>query len=86
MKELTKKYPAEKLTEEEKWSKFVADNKMDWPQYRDSDKHILSLYHVHSFPTYIVIDKDGSIRERISGLDPQFSLRTRINEVLKKIL
>jgi len=94
LKELTKKYPAEKLvvvsissdTEEEKWTKFVADNKMDWPQYRDSDKRIQSLYHVHSFPTYIVIDKDGSIRERISGLNPQFSLRTRINEVLKKIL
>lgn len=94
LKELTKKYPAEKLvvvsiisdTEEEKWTKFVADNKMDWPQYRDIDKRILSLYHVQSLPTYVVIDKDGSIRERISGLDPRFSLRTRINDVLKKIL
>jgi thiol-disulfide isomerase/thioredoxin len=94
LKELAKKYPPEKLavisvssdTDEEKWKKFVADNKMDWIQYRDSDHHIQSAYNIHSYPTYIVIDKDGSIRDRISGLDPQVSLRGRISDVLKKIL
>ena len=94
LKELTKKYSADKLvvisissdTDEQKWVKFIADNKMEWIQYRDSDRRILSAYNVHSFPTYVVIDKDGSIRERISGLDPSVSLKGRIGDVLKQIL
>lgn len=94
LKEVVKKYPAEKLvvisvssdTDEAKWRQFIAEHQMDWVQYRDTDDRIQSAFHIDSFPTYIVIDKDGSIRERISGLDEQQSLRNRINDVLKKIL
>jgi thiol-disulfide isomerase/thioredoxin len=50
LKDLVKKYSAEKLVlisvssdkEQDKWEKFVADNKMEWIQYRDADSRIQS--------------------------------------------
>ncbi len=94
IKELIKKYPPEKLvvvsissdSDRQKWEQFVADNKMDWPQYLDSDAKIRMAYKVNSFPTYIVIDKDRCIRERLSGMDLQVTLKGRIGDVLKKLL
>jgi peroxiredoxin/Tfp pilus assembly protein PilF len=90
LKELTKKYPSEKLMlisvsadkDENQWRDFVAKKKMDWAQYRDPDGRILNLFGVHSFPTYMVIDGDGVIRERIMGLNPQQTVVHRLKETL----
>ncbi len=94
IKELTRKYPADKLvvisissdTDESAWSKFIADKKMDWVQYRDADHKMRTAYHVEYFPTYIVIDQNGNVRDRFSGLDPRETLQSRIEDTLKKIL
>jgi thiol-disulfide isomerase/thioredoxin len=90
LKELTKKYPADKLVlisvsadkNENEWREFVAKKKMDWAQYRDSNGKILHAFDIHSFPTYLVIDGDGAIKERIHGLDPQESVVHRLKETL----
>jgi TonB family protein len=49
------------------WREYVAKNKMAWPQYLDSTRKISSLFKVTGFPTYIIIDADGVIRERRTG-------------------
>jgi thiol-disulfide isomerase/thioredoxin len=55
-------------SEEEKWRTFVAENKMIWPQYRDRDRKIQRAFDVRAFPTYIVIDHEGIIRFRSTGM------------------
>lgn len=90
LKELTKKYPTDKLVlisvsadkDDSAWREFVAKKKMDWAQYRDADSRILETFGIHSFPTYMVIDGDGVIKERLHGLNPQESVVHRLKAVL----
>lgn len=89
LKELTKKYPntVELISvsadqQEGQWRSFVADKKMMWPQYIDSDGHMRQTFRVNSFPTYIVIDGDGFVKQRITGLNPQETVVHRLKETL----
>ncbi len=90
LKELTKKYPAEKLVlisvsvdkDDGVWREFVAKKKMDWAQYRDADHKIQNAFGVHSYPTYMVIDGDGLIKERVTGFNPQESVVHRLKATL----
>lgn len=90
LKDLTKKYPADKVvlisisvdSDDAAWRKFVADKKMMWLQYRDADGKMQHSYGVHSFPTYMVIDGDGVLRQRLSGLNPQQTVVHRLKETL----
>ena len=94
LKDLRKKYSSDRLSlisisvddDDSKWKGFIADKHMDWPQYRDDDQAIIQVFAVHSFPTYLVIDGDGIIRERIEGLNEQQSVASRIAPVVEKIL
>jgi peroxiredoxin len=90
LKDLTRKYPADKVvlisisvdSDDAAWRKFVADKKMAWLQYRDTDGKMQRSYGVHSFPTYMVIDRDGVVRQRLSGLNPQETVVHRLKETL----
>jgi tetratricopeptide (TPR) repeat protein len=90
LKELTRKYPSEKLVvlsvsaddDDHVWREFVSKKNMDWTQYRDSDHKMRDMFGVHSFPTYLVIDGDGIIKERITGLNPQQSVVARLRTTL----
>jgi hypothetical protein len=70
IKDLTKKYPSDKLVvlsvsadkDDAQWREFVQKKKMDWLQYRDDDGHVLRAMGVHAFPTYVVIDTEGDPR------------------------
>jgi thiol-disulfide isomerase/thioredoxin len=94
LKELLKKYPRDKLSlisisaddDVTKWRSFIAEKKMDWPHYRDSDGTIAETFGVHAFPTYIVIDGDGIIQQRIEGLNEQRSVASQIGPIVEKIL
>lgn len=55
------------------WRKFIAANRMVWPEYLDSDSHVQQAFSVDSYPTYIVLDRNGVIRFRQSGFDQQSS-------------
>lgn len=93
LKDLTRKYPTDKLVlisvsadqDENAWREFVAKKKMDWAQYRDSQGNIQESFGIHAFPTYLVIDGDGVIRERIQGLNPQNSVVHRLKDVLRQM-
>jgi thiol-disulfide isomerase/thioredoxin/Tfp pilus assembly protein PilF len=90
LNELTKKYPSEKLAvisisadeNENQWKDFVAKKNMSWPQYRDADGRVRRAFQVESFPTYLVIDGDGIIKQRIVGLNPQETVVQRLKATL----
>jgi thiol-disulfide isomerase/thioredoxin len=90
LKDLAKKYPTEKLMlisvsaddDENAWREFVANKKMDWAQYRDADQRIRTAFGIHAFPTYLVIDGEGIIKQRITGLNPQETVVHRLKATL----
>jgi thiol-disulfide isomerase/thioredoxin len=93
-KELTKKYPSSKLvlisfsadSDQQAWRDFISKHDMEWPQYWDRDGRIRSEFGVDAFPTYLVIDQDGFIRDRIVGLNEQLSVVGRLKQTLQAIL
>jgi thiol-disulfide isomerase/thioredoxin len=93
IKDLTRKYPKDRFAlvsvsvhdKKEDWSRFIEARKMDWPQHFDEKREMATTFSVHSFPTYIVIDKDGFIRARISGLNPQQTVTSRLKETLQQL-
>jgi len=93
LRDLTRKYPAEKLIlisvsadeDENAWHDFVGKKHMDWLQYRDSDHQLIDAFNVDSYPTYLVIDGEGIIRQRITGLDPQASVVHRLRATLQSM-
>ena len=90
LKELTRKYPGEKLMlisvsadeDDGAWREFVSRKNMDWAQYRDADHKLLHAFSIHSFPTYLVIDGDGIVKERLRGMNPQESFVHRLKATL----
>jgi peroxiredoxin len=55
-------------SEDDVWRDFIGKNQMVWPQYRDRDHKILRAFDIRAFPTYIVIDHEGIIRFRSTGV------------------
>ncbi len=53
--------------DEDALRKFVADKKMEWPQYWDHNGQISRLFGVHAFPSYIVLDGEGIIAKGFVG-------------------
>ncbi len=53
---------------------YVAKNKMDWPQNIDLTRQVHNAFQVRVFPTYIVIDREGIIRERVEGWNPNSTI------------
>jgi peroxiredoxin len=94
LKELRKKYPEQKLVlvsvsadhDQKAWEQFIAKKKMQWPQYFDGDGKIQTMFAVNSYPTYILIDGEGLIRERVSGMNPAQSVASRLKEQLKELI
>jgi thiol-disulfide isomerase/thioredoxin len=93
-KELTKKYPPSKLvlisfsadSDQQAWRDFISKHDMKWPQYWDRDGRIRAEFDVHAFPTYLVIDQDGFIRDRIVGLNEHLSVVGRLKQTLQLML
>jgi thiol-disulfide isomerase/thioredoxin len=72
--------------DEDVWKTFVKAERMDWFQYIDLPGNVLHAFKVDSFPTFIVLDKDGVIRFRQSGEGPETEgeLEDAINKYLKR--
>jgi peroxiredoxin len=93
LKSLTRKYPKDSVVllsvsadlGAQEWREFIAQRKMDWPQYWDQDHKISQLFGVRAYPTYIVIDGDGVIRARIVGENPEESVVHRLKETLQTL-
>lgn len=72
--------------DEQVWKRFIASNHMDWPEYIDLSGQVRELFAVDSYPTYVVVDRDGIIRFRQSGFGEfsQAELEEAIDKALKR--
>ena len=72
--------------DEDVWKTFIAAHGMNWSEYLDTSGEVQEHFKIESFPTYIVLDKDGVIRFRQSGLgeDTSMELQDAINKALKR--
>jgi thiol-disulfide isomerase/thioredoxin len=94
LKNVQKKYAAKPFQlvgissddDEDVWKTFIQAQHMNWSEYLDSSSELQEAFNIDSFPTYIVVDKDGVIRFRQSGLsqDSQNDLEDAINKALKR--
>ena len=72
--------------DEDVWKTFIKAERMEWPQYIDLPGEVLHAFKVDSFPTFVVLDKDGVVRFRQSGEGPEteIELEDTINKYLKR--
>ncbi|MGH9487113.1 MAG: TlpA family protein disulfide reductase [Terriglobales bacterium] len=72
---------------------YATAHHMVWPEYYDGDNRIGETFNVDSLPTFIVLNRDGSIAFRFSGLeesapgDPSLTrddIQRAIQQALKK--
>jgi thiol-disulfide isomerase/thioredoxin len=94
LKNVQKKYAAKAFQlvsissddDEDVWKTFVESQHMEWAEYLDSSGEVQQAFKIESFPTFIVVDKDGVIRFRQSGVgsETQSDLEDAINRALKK--
>ena len=72
-------------SDEDKWKAFITQEKMVWHQFFDRDRTIQRAFAVHAFPTYIVLDHEGVIRYRGTGLslDKESALEDAVRKQLK---
>jgi thiol-disulfide isomerase/thioredoxin len=91
LRDLNKRYAKEKSfvmisvsvhDEEDKWRAFTATNQMLWPQCFDRDSRIQRAFGVTRFPTYILIDHEGIVRLRVSGMS--FEREASLNDAIHK--
>jgi thiol-disulfide isomerase/thioredoxin len=52
------------------WNAFIEKHKMDWPQYLDESREMEELFGIGGYPTYIIIDPEGTIRGHRRGYGP----------------
>jgi thiol-disulfide isomerase/thioredoxin len=91
LRDMNKRYAKEKSfvmisvsvhDEPEKWRDFTAKNQMVWPQYFDRDGVMQRAFAVNRFPTYILIDHEGIVRLRVSGMS--FEREASLNDAIHK--
>ena len=46
---------------EQKWRDYLAKNKMDWPQFLDLRREVISRFEVRGYPYGVVIDHEGIV-------------------------
>jgi thiol-disulfide isomerase/thioredoxin len=72
--------------DEDAWRSFVAQNQMNWTQRLDSNHEIMRQYGASSLPTYILIDKDGTVVQQYVGDAIDQPIIERMGPDLKKTL
>jgi thiol-disulfide isomerase/thioredoxin len=91
LRDMNKRYAKEKAfvmisvsvhDDAEKWRDFTAKNQMVWPQFIDRDGVMQRTFAVTRFPTYILIDHEGIVRLRVSGMS--FEREASLNDAIHK--
>jgi thiol-disulfide isomerase/thioredoxin len=72
--------------DEAAWKSFIATNRMNWREYLDLSGEVQLQFGIDSFPTYVVLDKEGVILFRQSGVgaSTERELETVIDKALKR--
>jgi thiol-disulfide isomerase/thioredoxin len=93
LRDLNKKYTGKAFQlvgvssddDEEVWKTFIQAQHMNWPDYIDLTDEVQKAFKIDSYPTFIVLDKDGLVRFRQSGVGEATAseLSDAINKALK---
>jgi thiol-disulfide isomerase/thioredoxin len=70
--------------DEHVWKDFVTAKQLDWPQYIDSSGEVQTIFNIHKFPTYIVLDREGIIEFQISEVTDR--THTELEDAIRKAL
>ncbi|HET8891437.1 MAG TPA: redoxin family protein [Candidatus Angelobacter sp.] len=94
LRSLNKKYSGKQFQlvgvssdeDEDVWRTYIEAQHMNWSEYLDLSGDVQLAFKIESFPTYIVLDKDGVVRYRQSGLgdSTQGDIEDAINKALKR--
>ena len=71
--------------DEPKLRDFITTKQMLWPQHHDVSRQIHRLFQITVFPTYIVVDAEGIIRDRIEGWNMSLSPQ-RLHNSIKRAM
>jgi thiol-disulfide isomerase/thioredoxin len=72
-------------SDEEVLRKFVAENKMTWPQVWDENREMVGKWKIHNFPSYLLISHEGEILYTAKGWGPgiERELNLKILEAIR---
>ena len=62
------------------WVNYINENHLEGTQIQDDTNQLQSLFHVAVYPTYVILDGDGTIRMRVRGA--RGDLRGEIRKLL----
>lgn len=70
------------------WQHFLSANehKLDWPQFFDMNHRIGSLYGINKMPTYVVIDEEGAIVQRVIGVNSKVSVFSQLKAMIDGLM
>jgi len=70
---------------EDDWSAFIAKNAMAWPQIYDEGSAIEDAFGVNSYPSYLVLDRDGIVKAKLTGWAPnrEDDVKAQIESAIK---
>ncbi len=67
--------------DQKKLEEMVASKGISWPQVRDADGSLVTLFNIKGTPTYYLLDRDGRIAAKRITID---KLSGAITDLLKK--
>ncbi len=67
--------------DEKKLEEMLASKGMSWPQVRDADGSLVTLFNIKGTPTYYLLDRDGRIAAKNLTID---KLSSALTDLLKK--
>ena len=62
------------------WTNYISQNHLEGMQIQDDANKLQSLFRVSAYPTYVILDGDGTIRMRVRGA--RGNLRGEIRNLL----
>ena len=67
--------------------KFAVGNKLTIPVLRDSDgASTVKKFGVDQLPTFVILDKQGSVGGTFGGIDPKFDVTIPISKTVDRLL
>lgn len=64
----------------QQWKSYLEDNRLEGTETRDETKQVQAAFHVSGLPTYVIVDGNGTMRLRATGIEGD--LRGTIRKLL----
>jgi thiol-disulfide isomerase/thioredoxin len=68
--------------DDQAWRNYLDEHRLHGMQVRDATRQVSDAFHVGAFPTYVILDGNGSVRLRVVG--SRGDLRGTVRDLLKE--